>query len=98
MKQKTRQQITALYWNWCRRGREDYGLPFSLADYLHQIQRIREMNAHAQGESTISLEQHAQAVGLPLDFLQELDAALAEGVTDDEMKELANVQAPAKPV
>ena len=51
---------------------------------------------NAGGGPAASLEQLAVAVGLPLDFLQELDAAIDEGVTDDEMKELANVQARAK--
>lgn len=94
MKPETRQKIITLYWNWCRRGRDDWGLPYSLGDYLYQMKRDREKRA--KGEPCLSLEEHAEAVGLPLTFLQELDAAMDEGITDDEIKELGTIQAKRK--
>ena len=90
MKPETKQTIITLYWNWNRRGRVDYGLPYSLADYLGQIKWNREKPFR------LSLEQHAEAVGMPLSFFRELAAALDEGITEEEIAELTKVQSPAK--
>jgi hypothetical protein len=92
---RTKQIIIALYWNWCGRGREDGGRSFSLADFLVQIQYDRDKRA--KGVPALTLEQHAWAIGLPLSVLETWAAALNEGATYDELKELDQVRAPTKP-
>lgn len=92
---RTKRIIIALYWNWCGRGRENGGRSYSLADYLVQIQSDR--NKRAKGVPSLTLEQHAWAVGLPLSVLETWAAALDEGVSYEELKELNEVRAPTKP-
>ena len=90
MKPETKQKVIALYWNWNRRGRVDYGLPYSLADYLGQIKWNREE------PNRLSLEKHAEAVCMPLSFFRELAGALDEGISDEEMTDFTKVQSPAR--
>ena len=73
MTARTKQIIIAIYSNWCGRGRENGGRFYSLADLLVQIRSDREKRA--KGLPALTLEQHAWAVGLPLSFLQTLEAA-----------------------
>jgi hypothetical protein len=88
MKPETRQKLISLYWNWCGKGRSDYGLPFSLADLLHQAELMARLG--------VTLERWSEAVSLPVGFLTDLHAAVLEGVSDEEMHDLAKVRAPAK--
>ena len=66
MTPRTRQKITALYWKWHRCGRDDLGLPQSLAELLHHAKWFFE-NGDCVKEN-ISLEQLSQMTGLPVDF------------------------------
>jgi hypothetical protein len=93
MKPETRQKLITLYWNWCRRGRDDFGLPYSLGDLLHQANRFTNP---LPGEEALPLEQWSEISGLPVSFVTELRAAVVEGVTDEEIRDLAKVQAAAK--
>ena len=87
MLRKTKEMIIILYRAWNRQPRHDYSLPYSLADYLHQIKLCRER------VPLLSLEQHAEAVRMPVGFMQALADVLDEGITDEEMEELAKVRA-----
>ena len=94
MTPKTRQIIIAIYWNWCGRGRERRA--------ILQSRRLVGPNSldrekRAKGLPALTLAQHTWAVGLPLSFLQTLEAALDEGVSDDELRSLDQVRAPTKP-
>jgi hypothetical protein len=88
MKPETHQKLITLYRNWCGKGRGDSGLPFSLADLLHQ--------AELETRLGVTLEQLSKATSLPVGFLTDLHAAVLEGVSDEEMRDLAKVQVPAK--
>ena len=85
MRPHTCQKLITLYWNWCGKGRSDYGLPFSLADLLHQA----ELGARLG----VTLEQLSEATSLPVGFLTDLHAAVLEGVSHEEMRDLDKVRA-----
>jgi hypothetical protein len=93
MKSATRQKLIGLYKNWCSQGRSDFGLPFSLGDLLIQVRKIRGFEK-AQSESLLTAM--AEANSLPLSFVQELDRAVGEGVSDEEVKDLCKAQTEAK--
>jgi hypothetical protein len=82
MTPKTRDKIVALYWNWFRRGRNDGGLPYNLGDHVVIVKRHREWLS--RGTATMSLEEFGEACGFPIGYAQTLNAALDEGITDDD--------------
>ena len=61
--------------------RDDFGLSYSLADHLHLVRNSR-----------VPPGDLADALGLPLEYLQSLKAAIVEGISEDELKELCAVR------
>ncbi len=88
MNAETKRKLTLLYRNWLGGGRSDLGLPFSLGDLIVQAGKFRRLG--------LSPAEHADVLGIPLEFAEDLGAAFDEGVTDKELQELATARVPAR--
>ena len=87
MNPKTRQKLTSLYYNWTK-PRRDWGLPYNLGDHVHQVRQASQLK---HGDCGLSLDELAGALLMPLDYVREIAAALDEGISDEELQELAEV-------
>jgi len=85
MTPETKRKLIILYRNLYGGGRVG-GAPFSLGDLLSQVPKFRALE--------ISMEKHADAIGDPIEFVQDLYAAYDEGVTPEEMEELSKLTGP----
>jgi len=82
MKPQTLQKLTAMYRNWVH-PRDDGGLPLSLGDFVWQIKTWRD--------EARPLETNPLMRVFPHEFLEAINDALDEGVSEEEMGEMAKV-------
>jgi hypothetical protein len=69
-------------------------MPLSLGDFVHCVRLNREKAT--RGGPCVSPEEFAAALHITVGFVNEMEAALDEGVEERELMELRDVRAPRK--
>jgi hypothetical protein len=77
----------ALYRNWVQ-PRQDSGLPFSLADLLRAVSKSTKL--------AIPIEELASALGVSVGYVEMLNNALAEGVSEQELSDMNDIRVQQK--
>ena len=94
MKAETRQKLVSLYWIWCGQGRNDYGCPLSLGDFVHHAKWYLE--EYARGNRQLFNVGFAKMFIISVGFAEELGNAIDAGISESEMLDLCDVRAPCK--
>ena len=94
MKAEIRQKLVSLYWIWCGQGRDDYGVPLSLGDFVHHAKWYHE--ECARGNRQLFIAGFADSFNISVGFAEELGNAIDAGISESEMLDLCDVRAPCK--